>query len=382
MKQHLKEATAELDIVSTKYKEEQKKRKTLLNELEDMKGKVRVYCRIRPFSTKEKTDADKAQPCVNITDEVSLVVGTQKNRMKDYNFDSVFGLNSTQEEVFDDTKRLIQSAIDGYNVCIFAYGQTGSGKTFTIQGSPEKPGLTPRAIVEMFEILKTMTNFDIKLKCYMVELYLNALRDLLKPKDEPAKDLEIKESTSGMVHIQGVTEIELTSISQTETIFEDGLSGRKTRKTNMNDASSRSHLVFSIIVDSTNVNTGVRTMGKLSFVDLAGSEKSSKTGTDHEGQEEANAINLSLSALGNVISALSDGSKFIPYRNHILTKLMKDSLGGTAKTLMFVNCSPSVYNESETKNSLDYATRVKKIKNIVGKNVESKESGKYRDSLN
>lgn len=125
-----------------------------------------------------------------------------------------------------------------------------------------------------------MTNFDIKLKCYMVELYLNALRDLLKPKDEEYRDLIVKESATGMVSIEGVTEIELTSISQTEQIFEDGLSGRKTRKTAMNDASSRSHLVFSIIVDSTNVNTGVRTIGKLSFVDLAGSEKSSKTGTD------------------------------------------------------------------------------------------------------
>lgn len=150
----------------------------------------------------------------------------------------------------------------------------------------------------------------------------------------------------------------------------------------MNDASSRSHLIFSIIVDSTNVNTGVRTIGKLSFVDLAGSEKSSKTGTDGEGQEEANAINLSLSALGNVISALSDPSiKHVPYRDNILTKLMKDSLGGTAKTLMFVNCSPSVYNESETKNSLDYATRVKKIKNKVGKMVESKEASEFKEAL-
>jgi len=166
-----------------------------------------------------------------------------------------------------------------------------------------------------------------------------------------------------MIVINGVTEVELNSISQTEQIFEDGLAGRRTRKTNMNEASSRSHLVFSIIVDSTNVNTGVRTIGKLSFVDLAGSEKSSKTGTDAEGQEEANAINLSLSALGNVIAALSENAKFIPYRNHVLTKLMKDSLGGTAKTLMFVNCSPSLYNEPETKNSLDYAVRVKKIKN-------------------
>lgn len=175
--------------------------------------------------------------------------------------------------------------------------------------------------------------------------------------------MEIKESATGMVVINGVTEVDITSVAQCEELFEKGLSGRKTRKTKMNDESSRSHLVFSLIIDSTNVNTTVRTIGKLSFVDLAGSEKNSKTGVDKQGMEEANAINTSLSALGNVIAALSEGAKFVPYRNHVLTKLMKDSLGGTAKTLMFVNASPSIYNEAETKNSLDYATRVKKIKN-------------------
>lgn len=141
----------------------------------------------------------------------------------------------------------------------------------------------------------------------------------------------------------------------------------------MNDESSRSHLVFSVIIDSTNISTSVRTIGKISFVDLAGSEKSSKTGTTKEGAAEALAINQSLSALGNVIQALSEGAAHIPYRDHVLTKLMKDSLGGTAKTLMFVNASPSIYNESETKNSLEYATRVKKIKNTVAKNTETKE---------
>jgi len=193
--------------------------------------------------------------------------------------------------------------------------------------------------------------------------------------------LEIKESATGMVVIQGVTEIEIEGVQQAEDIFEEGLSHRKTRKTAMNEASSRSHLIFSLIIDSINTNTSVRTIGKLSFVDLAGSEKSSKTGVDKQGQEEANAINMSLSALGNVIAALSEGAKFIPYRNHVLTKVMKDSLGGTAKTLMFVNCSPSVYNEAETKNSLDYAQRVKKIKNNVNKNVETKESLKLKATI-
>lgn len=117
------------------------------------------------------------------------------------------------------------------------------------------PGLTPRAIVEMFDILKTMTNFQIKLRCYMVELYLSQLRDLLLPPGEQHRDLDIKESSTGMVVIQGVTEVEIESVSQAEAIFEEGLSHRKTRKTAMNEASSRSHLIFSIIVDSTNVNT-------------------------------------------------------------------------------------------------------------------------------
>ena len=148
----------------------------------------------------------------------------------------------------------------------------------------------------------------------------------------------------------------------------------------MNSESSRSHLIFAIMIESTNTNTGVLSRGKLSFVDLAGSEKSSKTGTTKEGQDEANAINMSLSALGNVISTLSSGGT-PSYRSNMLTKLMQDSLGGTAKTLMFVNCSPSVYNESETKNSLDYAQRVKKIKNNVNKNLENKETAKMRATI-
>jgi len=154
-----------------------------------------------------------------------------------------------------------------------------------------------------------------------------------------------------------------------------------TRKTKMNEASSRSHLIFSIIIDATNLSTKVRTVGKLSFVDLAGSERSSKTGVDKQGQAEANAINLSLASLGNVIHELSSGAKFVSYRSHILTKLMKDSLGGTAKTLMFVNASPSIYNEMETKNALDYAQRVKLIKNTVGKNVETKETKMLKEYI-
>ena len=177
----------ELDGFDTKFREEQTKRKNLLNELEDMKGKIRVYARIRPFSKTEKEDPDKFVDCYEIPDTMTLTIpGRITNN---YNFDSVFGPDSTQEQIFDETKRLVQSAIDGYNVCIFAYGQTGSGKTFTIQGSNDLPGLTPRAIRELFDLTSKMgSSHDLKLSCYLVELYKDNLNDLLldkKVKDRP-----------------------------------------------------------------------------------------------------------------------------------------------------------------------------------------------------
>ena len=361
----------ELDRISEQFRAEQGKRKEILNELEDLKGKIRVYCRVRPFSKNESEDPTKQKMCVDINDEMSLSV---KGRLhQNYNFDSVFGPDSTQDQVFHETKRLVQSAVDGYNVCVFAYGQTGSGKTFTIQGTEENPGLTPRSIEEMYRLIGNMTQYDVELSCYMVEIYKGELRDLLLPKGTKDKPkLEVKQGQNGQVHIKNVTVKPLSGEADTTAVFETGLGGRQVRKTLMNDESSRSHLIFSIMIDATNKLTGKKSLGKLSFIDLAGSESSKKTGTDKEGQAEANAINQSLSALGNVISALAEGAKFIRYKENLLTRLMQDSLGGNSKTLMFVNCSPSVYNEMETKNSLEYAKRVKEIKNNPMQNLESK----------
>ena len=206
----------------------------------------------------------------------------------------------------------------------------------------------------------------VKLSCTMTELYLKDLRDLLLPPGQTADPIIVKEDpATKRVVLKNCSVVEIESIEQAEAIFSEGLKRRMVRKTNMNDESSRSHLIFSIMIDTTNTNTNVRNIGKLTFCDLAGSEKSSKTGTTKQGQEEANAINMSLSALGSVITALSTGGAHVPYRDHPLTMVLRDSLGGTAKTLMFVNASPSIYNEAETKNSLEYATRVKKIKNSV-----------------
>ena len=313
---------------------------------------------------------------VEIPDEMSIQVIT-KNGPKKYNFDNWFGPNSTQEEVFEESCTLVQSAIDGFNVWVFAYGQTGSGKTYTIQGSPDNPGLTPRIFEELFTILDSMDNFEISLSWYMVELYLESLKDLLKPKKQEEKPLEIKENAHGMVVVEGANEIPLSSLEEANKIFEFGLENRKTASTNMNETSSRSHLVFSIIINSRNKQTNQRTIGKLSLVDLAGSERVSKTGATKDRLKEALAINKSLSALGNVISALGEGKKqHIPYRDNKLTMLMKDSLGGNAKTLMFVNISPADYNCDESNTSLTYAKRVKNIKNFAVKNTQSKQTDK------
>jgi len=185
----------------------------------------------------------------------------------------------------------VQSAVDGFNVCIFAYGQTGSGKTYTLQGTQDQPGLTPRSIVKVFDIVSNMSNSKVNLSCTMVELYMNQLTDLLLPQDEEIRPLEVRDMPNGMVEIVNVTEVPIKSVSQAEEIFESGLNGRKVHETNMNDASSRSHLVYSIKIDVYNPSTKARTIGKLSFLDLAGSEKHQKTNSDKASHEEAHAVN-------------------------------------------------------------------------------------------
>ena len=373
-KKKLKELTNEMGVMEVKYKEEVKKRKKLHNQIEDMKGKIRVFARCRPMN---KNEISKGwRNIVDIPDEMSIQVIT-KNGPKKYNFDNWFGPNSTQEEIFEESCTLIQSAIDGFNVWVFAYGQTGSGKTFTIQGVPDNPGLTPRIFEELFTILDSMDNFEISLSCYMVELYLENLKDLLKAKKQEEKPLDIKENAHGMIIVEGANEIPLSSLEEANKIFEFGLENRQTASTNMNETSSRSHLVFSIIINSRNKQTNQRTIGKLSLVDLAGSERVSKTGATKDRLKEALAINKSLSALGNVISALGEGKKqHIPYRDNKLTMLMKDSLGGNAKTLMFVNISPADFNCDESNTALTYAKRVKNIKNFAVKNTQSKQTDK------
>ena len=362
-------------------KDSVRQRKLLHNQLEDLRGKIRVFCRIRPMS-----DQEYKKNCGNITtiiDDFSFNVEANPGKLKKYSFDAVFGPTATQEEVFEDTRRLIQSAVDGFNVCIFAYGQTGSGKTYTIQGYEGKAGIIPRGIDELFGIVAGLSaNYSCSINCYMVELHMLHLIDLLRPKTkESPPALTIKTDYKGMVYIPEVYMVACESSAHMKVIFEEGIKNRHTSKTKMNETSSRSHLIFCILVEVNNLESGEKTTGKICFVDLAGSERLGRSEATPENLKESTAINKSLLALGDVISALTNKVSHIPYRNNKLTMLMSDSIGGTAKTLMFVNISPANINREETLMSLFYGDKVKLISNEPMKNVESKEMTKMKNEL-
>ena len=376
---------AQINELEALYKEEQVLRKRYFNQMEDMKGKIRVYCRTRPLSSSEQERGDKMELLTpdEFTVEFLPAGKTEAKDKKSFQFDHFFPGDATQEQVFEDTKYLVQSAVDGYNVCIFAYGQTGSGKTHTIYGSPGMPGLQPRAMGELYDVLERDSGkYSFELKATMLELYTDRLIDLQAVATKaPEQKLVIKKDIKGMVYVENALMVPCHTRTELEGAVARGLKGRKTSSTKMNADSSRSHLVLSIVITATNLQTQHITKGKLTFVDLAGSERVKKSGSTGDQLKEAQAINKSLSALGDVISALSSNANFVPYRNHKLAMLLSDSLGGNAKTLMFVNISPATYNLDETGNSLQYASRVRTIVNNATKDEANKHTQKLKEAI-
>lgn len=368
------------------YKEEVVLRKKYWNMIQDQAGKIRVYARTRPMSDKEK--GEKQASVLAFPDEYTLQIPAKDaadKKPREFQFDYCFDAESTQDAVFEEVRSLIQSSVDGYNVCIFAYGQTGSGKTFTINGPEGNPGIVRRSLEELYKIIDGMSGrLTVTVKSYMLELYQDKLIDLLYNAEHPRAErptLEVKKDPKGWVTVANCTVREVKGLQELNELQGEGLARRRVAHTQMNTESSRSHLIFSVVVEVTDVQTQSVTKGKLSFVDLAGSERLKKSGSEGEQKKEAQAINSSLSALGDVISALASEQAHIPYRNHKLTMLMSDSLGGNAKTLMFVNVSPTDGNLDETINSLQYATRVRTIKNNPMKEIATKEISKLREQI-
>ncbi|XP_047448267.1 kinesin-like protein KIN-14E [Mugil cephalus] len=391
LQDQLKQEKEEKKKIVENYTSERTLRKKYYNLVEDMKGKIRVFCRIRPVSRAEA--AQGGVVVVDKIDDYSVTVETPRGQ-REFQFDKVFSAEASQEELFHDTNRLIQSAMDGYNVCIFAYGQTGSGKTFTMVGDKEQknPGIMPRSFNAIFDIMReNSSKFNFKVSAYMLELYNDKLQDLFvsqvgeahaQPQSHgQARRVEIKRNRKGVVFAQGAETKEASSAQELYALFQQACANRHISATKMNVESSRSHLIVGIMVESRNLTNGSVSNGKLSLVDLAGSERAAKTGAKDHQLKEANSINKSLSALGDVISALSAELPHVPYRNSKLTQVMQDSLGGNAKTLMIVNISPSEFNLEETLTSLVYATRVKAITNNAQRNVESKEIAQLKEVI-
>jgi len=354
---------------------------------------VRVYARIRPLSKTELASDERKEVKVQVVDETSLSLkmafggtGTDEE-VRPFSYDSVFGPKSTQHEIFEECQGMLLSCLDGYNSCIFAYGQTGAGKTWTMSGSDserENWGLTRRFVEFLFsEIHDLEGTATVKVSCEFMEIYCNELNDLfytmdnhkdkVKMKNKPK--LEIKDLGDKGVYVKNVVEKVVDNAEDMLDLFNEGNNFRVVHATSMNAESSRSHSVFTIKTELFNVTTGQTHKGKLCIIDLAGSERPKKSEVTGVQFTEAVEINKSLTALGNVIKALSEPKKgeVIDFRSNKLTHVMKDSLGGSSKTLMFVNCSPSVYNVDETRGSLDYASRVKAITNVVAKNTDSAE---------
>ncbi|CAG0885983.1 unnamed protein product [Cyprideis torosa] len=344
---------------------------------------VKVVVRCRPLSAQEVKD--KRNVAVKIFPDVGgiEVAGTTKDakqeRPRTFTFDAVYGFDSKQQDMYDETFRpLVNSVLEGFNGTIFAYGQTGTGKTFTMQGESnisELRGVIPNAFDHIFSHIARSENQQYLVRASYLEIYMEEIRDLLAK--DPTQKLEIKESPDQGVYVKDLSPFVCKSVQEIQHVMSSGNRNRAVGRTDMNEHSSRSHAIFIITVESSvtgpDGSSHIR-VGKLNLVDLAGSERQSKTGAIGDRFKEATKINLSLSALGNVISALTGRGGHIPYRDSKLTRLLQDSLGGNAKTVMVANVGPADYNMDETVTTLRYASRAKEIKNKPRINEDPKDA--------
>ncbi|XP_012974931.2 kinesin-like protein KIFC3 isoform X1 [Mesocricetus auratus] len=345
-----------------KYRRELQLRKKCHNELVRLKGNIRVIARVRPV-TKEDGEGPEASNAVTFDpDDDSIIHLLHKGKPVSFELDKVFSPWASQQDVFQEVQALITSCIDGFNVCIFAYGQTGAGKTYTMEGTPDNPGINQRALQLLFsEVQEKACDWQYNITVSAAEIYNEVLRDLLGK--EPQEKLEIRlcPDGSGQLYVPGLTEFQVQSVDDINKVFEFGYNNRTTEFTNLNEHSSRSHALLIVTVRGVDCSTGLRTTGKLNLVDLAGSERVGKSGAEGNRLREAQHINRSLSALGDVIAALRSRQGHVPFRNSKLTYLLQDSLSGDSKTLMVVQVSPVEKNTSETLYSLKFAERVRSV---------------------
>ena len=378
--------------------------------IDDMKKgtyNILVCVRCRPLSFSEKQLS--SNETIRIMDSKMVVLmdpieynGPKtifKNRSKEqtYAFDFAFDKNCSQYTVFENsTKFLIDGVVNGYNATVFAYGATGAGKTYTMLGNENNPGIMPLTLRELFNKVNSFNDREYNLKFWYLEIYNENIRDLLKfmAKNKSNSNLDntdnninlttneyldLREDPERGIVVNGITEININNSKDMLKILKRGNRNRTQEATGANETSSRSHAILQVSIEYKDKNSGIDIeikYSKLSLIDLAGSERASATQNRGIRLIEGANINRSLLTLGNCINALCDANKgnkkvYIPYRDSKLTRLLKDSLGGNARTVMIANISPAINTFEDTYNTLKYANRAKNIKTFVTRNVLS-----------
>ena len=352
---------------------------------------VKVAIRCRPLSTREMEQGHECAVSMNTKQgEIFVTKPGSDEAPKQFTFDAVFDWTVEQVDIYNTCgANIIENVLEGYNGTIFAYGQTGTGKTHTMTGQESDPvekGIMPRSFEDVFKRIEgdsEQTQFLIRAS--YLEIYNEEIRDLLAK--NPKNRLDLHEKPDSGVYVRDLSFFAVKNVSEINDVLKIGMKNRSVGSTNMNNQSSRSHSLFQISIERSEIGADGKQhikAGKLNMVDLAGSERIAKTGAKGDRLKEATKINLSLSSLCHVISALIDPkATYVPYRDSKLTRLLQDSLGGNTKTLMISNIGPADYNFDETMNTLRYASRAKSIKNKPKINEDPKDAllREYQDEI-
>ncbi|KAM6441834.1 kinesin-like protein KIF1A isoform 3-T3 [Liasis olivaceus] len=350
---------------------------------------VKVAVRVRPFNSREMSKDSKC--IIQMTGNTTTIVNPKqpKETPKSFSFDYSYWSHTTPEDInyasqkqvyLDIGEEMLQHAFEGYNVCIFAYGQTGAGKSYTMMGKQEKDqqGIIPQLCEDLFSRINDTTNDNMSysVEVSYMEIYCERVRDLLNPKNKG--NLRVREHPLLGPYVEDLSKLAVTSYNDIQDLMDSGNKARTVAATNMNETSSRSHAVFNIIFTQKrhDAETDITTekVSKISLVDLAGSERADSTGAKGTRLKEGANINKSLTTLGKVISALAEmdsgpnknkkkkKTDFIPYRDSVLTWLLRENLGGNSRTAMVAALSPADINYDETLSTLRYADRAKQIR--------------------